>query len=289
MTTPSPFHVVPKQFAFGSAITHALSQKLGRGPVLAEPDTPKLRAFVTGTPSVPDHFSWYSDGMGLPPDLNDKLGCCVEQCAAYLIAVRSTAAGSPTVIPSSTIEQLYELAGGYVPGQPSTDRGTNPAAMWRYWRRQGVQVPAGTVDRIAANATIDAGDAEMIRLGAYVFGGVAASWNLPQSAIDQTFSGNPWDVVDKSLKGRSAPGSWGGHEAAIVGHDTASGTYAVLTWGGVQPATEAFVAAYCVGCSTLVDGDFVLASGISPSGLNLVGLIAASRAAAGTAAQLAIA
>src|SRR5271155_2585228 len=103
-------------------------KKLGRLSRGHDPRIPRMSAVRrkdVPLPPLPESID-YSTGM--PSDLgamlNDELGDCTCAAVGHAIQIWTfNADGASEMItpPDSDIEQLYEVAGGYVPGNESTD------------------------------------------------------------------------------------------------------------------------------------------------------------------------
>jgi len=110
--------------------------------------------------------------------------------------------------------ELYERQGGYVLGDPTTDRGTDPVALFDYWRNN---VVAGTI--LYSVARVDHTSEAEVRGTIVSTGGVYLTLNL---SIDQQ-NQRVW------MPGPNPPGSWSGHAVWADGY---SGEYTAITsWG----------------------------------------------------------
>ncbi len=69
--------------------------------------------------------------------LNDQLGCCVEAAAAHMIQQWNFYAGHPAKPTDQDVLSAYEAVGGYVPGDPNSDNGTDMLAFLNWWRQTG--------------------------------------------------------------------------------------------------------------------------------------------------------
>src|SRR5215469_7727084 len=81
--------------------------------------TPEL----TELPTTADWCTAVGGGWGM--DLNDQLGTCgIAGMNNLAIALGTYGSGYSTVWDAAVVTQLYEILGGYRPGDPSTDNGT---------------------------------------------------------------------------------------------------------------------------------------------------------------------
>jgi hypothetical protein len=83
---------------------------------------------------------------------------------------------------------------------------------------------------------LEPGNVQHLYLATYLFGAVGIGLQLPASAVTQTRAGQAWNVVAGST-------IEGGHYVPLVAR-RAEGLH-VVTWGGIQVMTEAFLKIYC--------------------------------------------
>lgn len=201
-----------------------------------------------------------------PMDLNDSLGDCGIAGADHgQMAWNQYATGSHQSWGDEIIEQVYSAVGGYVPGDPSTDNGIVLQDMLDYWRKTGVMLADGTVDKIAFFGAMRPGSWNRARrvLGIRTFGGLYKGYNLPESA-EQAFPGD-WVLV---------PGSpaAGGHctwQTAEY-HTTDEGRD--ISWGQPVKVQKAFMMASLEEVWVIGSHDFVEVNGRNPSGIDLEGM-----------------
>jgi hypothetical protein len=203
------------------------------GKLPAQPARPQLRFgnYARSLPAPADMRDWLLDVSDWPMYLNDTIGDCTAAEVGHQIEQFSTyGQGAVVEIADDDVLSLYEATGGYVPGQPDTDQGAYVQDVLKYWRKEGV---AG--HRIAAYASLDVGNLTQVRQAIELFGSVDVGFSFPSSAMAQFNAGEPWDVV---------PGSavQGGHCVMVGGYTP--GLLSCVTWGAVQPLTEAFWRAY---------------------------------------------
>lgn len=210
--------------------------KLGKG--CARKDVRRLQLIDFLDKAAPPVASdWYGDQAAWGEMLNDTLGDCTIAAPGHGIQVvtRNTPDGEVTP-PDSAIEDTYEKACGYVPGDPSTDQGGDIPTVLNYIRKNGL---AG--HKLYAYADPNPNDIAHVKQAIAEFGVVDIGLQLPLSAQSQV--GALWDIVgDPTKDPNSLPGSWGGH-SVICGKYDAS-TISCITWGGVQPMTWRFFLTY---------------------------------------------
>jgi hypothetical protein len=206
-----------------------------RSSVLDDPRTQRFRLarFIdrSALPSLKDRV--------LPPEgfaprmfANDRLGDCTivgEANAVLLDAARSGQAPPP--ISDDDVIARYAKVDGYVPGDPSTDRGGIELDVLNDWRHD----PLSGVTLLAF-AIVDVHDIELLRYAVQLFGAVYDGLALPRTAQAQV--GGLWDTAPGLV-----PGSWGGHCTLTDGFDWTLGVPELwhCTWGRKeQRSTEAF-------------------------------------------------
>ena len=239
--------------------------KLGKAAPRHDPRTLKLAAYLPAVlPQIPASANFYSRAQpagnwGMM--LNDQFGCCTCSAAGHMIEAWTGDAGVLVVPPDDTILAAYEGACGYNPADPSTDRGGVEIDVLNYWRKVGV---AG--HKIGAYAAVNIRNQDHVRAGAYLFGGLYAGVQLPNSVRGASV----WTVVGDGMTGASAAGSWGGHAVPVVGFD-AEGVW-VVTWGALTRVTWQFWAVYFDEAYAIISSDFLNAAGETSGGFNLTQL-----------------
>jgi hypothetical protein len=247
--------------------------KLGRKPRIWNPAVPhwsalKMARAPIKVPAATDYTA------GLPADLgmmlNDTLGDCT--CAAIYHArqVWSNAAqGAIDTQPDAEVEAAYEQFCGYVPGDPSTDRGGNEQSVLTDWVKLGAPL-AGGVDKLARFIEVDPTNAGDVDRAIYECGGVYIGLNVPAFLM----AGTPpaiWDVDpagDNSIVG--------GHAVFVAGYSL--GGVKLISWGSVYEMTWAFWRQFVEESYALADNEWIKAKGLTPLGLSLAQLEAQMQA-----------
>jgi hypothetical protein len=193
--------------------------------------------------------------------LNDSLGDCVAATIGHQQLCWTANTSSPVIVPDSAILAQYERVGGYVPGQPGTDQGEVMSWAFADWKQNAVGA-----NTLAGYGAIDPSQIMNIQNAIQALGGVAIGVNLPQSALQQWRAGQPWTMAWGAQ-------NVGGHAVPVIGYDDLY-LYCV-TWGGIQAIAYSWFSAYTEEAWGLVDTEWLKASGRSPSGLDLAGLLAA--------------
>lgn len=166
---------------------------------------------------------------------NDTLGDCVIAGMAHVVGVLTAGAtGTPFVYTREQIIQLYGAIGGYVPGDPATDRGCDEQTALNYWENNGA--PAGT-HRIAGWLSVNAADPAEYRTALWLFENLYFGLELPDAWVNPMPAepGFVWDA-----KGPPDPNN--GHCVAGVGY-TGQGVV-IDTWGMTGTLTDRAIAQY---------------------------------------------
>lgn len=227
----------------------------GRLPHDPRPPRLRLTAYQTAKPAAPLAADWASKVRSWPMSLNDQIGDCTAAGAGH-IAQQVNWYGRDLDAPIADPDTLafYRAISGYIPGDPSSDVGATLQDALSYWRTTGV---GG--NRIAAYAQLDASDLDTVRACIATFGSVYCGMWFPQSAEDQFNAGRPWAVVKRSA-------NLGGHCVPIVAYDP--DTFTCITWGQAQRLDVNFFRAQFDECWTVIDLDWLRATGVSPAGLD---------------------
>lgn len=195
--------------------------------------------------------------------LNDSIGDCGEAMAIHGIEAFHLDAG--TAVPpfgDPQAEKAYEDVGGYVPGDPSTDKGTDNQTLVDYWRDVGILDAAGQRHTIAGSLFIPPHRIDLTKLGIWEFVAVFRAIGLPITAQGQ----RRWRVTDPSLQGPAAPGSWGYHDIPYFSFDAKC--LRNVSWGVPMLVDWPFDLAYAVQGIVVVTHEQTNLRGISPSGID---------------------
>ena len=109
----------------------------------------------------------------------------------------------PFVPTEQQVLAAYSAVTGYDPDNPETDRGAYLSDGLNYWRKNGI-----ATDKIGAYVKVNHRIRTNMMAGLYLFGALYTGFMLPATIDHQIENNLPWDVVDPSLRGDSAPGSW---------------------------------------------------------------------------------
>lgn len=199
-----------------------------------------------------------------PMYMNDQIGDCTFAAAGHMIQAWTAYASSEVTVANSDILHGYEVVGGYVPGNPSTDNGCVMQDVCHYWATNGI---AG--HKISAYAQVrDCKNPWMLKQVLDLFGTVYLGINCPQSALDQFNVNEIWSYVPGSLIA-------GGHAIPLqrmVPVGSEHGIMDIVTWGSLHPMTIKFAEQYIEEAWVIITPDWIEANGDAPNGLNLASL-----------------
>jgi hypothetical protein len=244
-----------------------MTLKFGRLPRTFDTRIPQmatLRARQPAPPPLPPNVEY---GSGMPGDLgmmlNDNLGDCVEAAAGHAIQTWSFNADRSMITPpDSAIEKFYEIAGGYVPGNPNTDNGTIIQVALADWLNDPVDN-----NTLTAFVEVDVVNLAEVKRTIWECGLIYIGFNVPaflQNNLEG--AGSVWDVDpsgDNSI--------FGGHCVVLTGYD-ATGNMTLISWGSFYTMTPAFWAQFVDECYALANPSWFMATGQTPAGLSLAQL-----------------
>jgi hypothetical protein len=167
-------------------------------------------------------------------------------------------AGSPLIVTDQEALSDYSAITGYVPGDQSTDNGAELAQVISWYKEKQV---------LDGSATIDLGNIDQVKAAMYNFGGLYVGIIVPQSMVDQLNSGQ--DPTWAFVANDKASGE--GHCIYLCGYGRSG--FALVSWGKIYRASWDFFSAWVDEADALVSKAWIKASGVSPSGLDLNGLL----------------
>jgi hypothetical protein len=203
-----------------------------------------------------------------PMYANDRYGDCT--CASFvghrIIAQEFSARQRE---PRPTVQDVlatYSAVTGFRANDPSTDQGAYLIDVLKYARAHGVgQEQDKTPHTIDAFVRVDQHDRDELRVAARLLGGCYLGLALPDTARWETQRGLPWSDTT------GQPYSWGGHAVWLIEQNKQG--LKVVTWGREQMMSWAWFEEYCDESWGVVSEDFIAASGHTPQGLDLAGLL----------------
>ena len=199
---------------------------------------PKFAAFMTGILPTPPAATTYSALAAASLDQmngNDTLGDCVEAGFNHIDGVWTGNAGAIYVAPLASIISEYSAIGGYVPGNPNTDNGSDEITAVNYYMKTGFS----NGDKIIGYLALDATNKTELQLAIYLFENIIYGIELPDAWITPFPSANgfTWDVA-------GPPDESNGH--CPVGVDYNAAGVVISTWAMTGTMTWAANAKYAV-------------------------------------------
>lgn len=168
---------------------------------------------------------------------NDTLADCVPAGAAHETMQWHAEAGlAPPVFTDRGIIGDYAAISGYVPGDSSTDQGSDMQKAAEYRRTTGILDAQGVRHKIDAYVALRAGSVKDLALATYLFGAVGVGLQLPDFAMDQFDHAEPWTT-------RAVPTEKEGHYVTCIGRNS-HGDFICVTWGRLQAMSTSFLATY---------------------------------------------
>jgi hypothetical protein len=183
-------------------------------------------------PPPPVSVDWTLAVIGnLGMMLNDSLGDCTCAAMGHITQV-VTANSDGEITPSDNdVLKMYEVIGGYVPGNRSTDNGATEVDAMKYMVTTGL---CGV--KLDAFADVAVSNLEQVKQTIALLGCAYIGVQLPQSAMDAFQAGQPWTDT-------SDPHILGGHAIPLFAYDADGATCA--TWGKLQKMSWAWFSSYC--------------------------------------------
>lgn len=197
---------------------------------------------------------------------NEVAGDCVWAGAGHETILLAAEGGHHPQFEEAAVLKDYSEVTGYVPGEESTDKGTEVRVAMKYRKATGILDHGdGNRHHIGAYLRLKPKDLGELYRAAYTFGCVGMGFEFPESAMNQFNEGNTWRVSENSP-------IVGGHYVPVVARR--DGQPVCVTWGKTQPMTEAFYERYSDEAWCFVSSS-ALKSGKTPDGLDKAELLAA--------------
>lgn len=221
-----------------------------------------LSNYLTPSLSFPPVLAWERP-LAWGMLANDSVGdCVIAKTLHQIMCWRSVANASfPAAFTDEEAIGLYSAVTGYIPGDPSTDNGTDPSDMLKYWQTTGVYG-----HKIDGGASLDISNLQSLKAALYTFGGLEFDLDVPAYVMSVP-SGGSWSDTggDKTILG--------GHSVLAVGYG-ADG-FRVVSWGATYTADLDFWSQYLIGATAAVSADWIENCGRTPkAGLDLTELLA---------------
>jgi hypothetical protein len=240
--------------------------RLGKKPARHDDRTMQFRHFRTELPAPPAAVDYMTEIGYWPMYLNDTLGDCVEAAFAHLQLSWSRYAGKPIIPSNSEVLTAYEAIGGYVPGDPSTDNGSDLLTALKYYRQRGF---------ITAFMQLERGNWLELQQAIAIFGGVYIGIQLPNAVVPQGPGAPDWTDIPWKWEGSMVPNPENGHCVPAMRYLQGADYWNnFISWGQRMGMNQAFY----VNCSdeayAIVTPEWIEANGKSPSGFDLAQLLA---------------
>lgn len=241
--------------------------KFGRRPRRHDSRVPHFSALtakraLAPPPLIVDYAAALPDNLGMFG--NDALGDCT--CAAVYHALQAWTANAKRHMdfePDREAVMLYELACGYVPGDPSTDQGGVEQDVLNFWLNIGVPIAHGSRQQsLAAFIEVDTRNLMDVKQALFQGGLVYIGFEVPAS-----FGGDPWDfnpTQDNSIVA--------GHAVILVGYNDTLQEFTAISWGQKFRMTYRFFSKFVDEAYMLADRDWIECTGSTPAGLTLAEL-----------------
>lgn len=251
--------------------TPQVTRPVKASPLPVEPKL-NLADYVASEAQPPPSLNrtgWYSRSLMRDALGNNDWGDCGDAMVLHGIgAMRIFAGANPPPFVTGDALRLYSAVSGFdinagPPGHNRTDRGTDNQKLVDHWRNVGVTCAAnGVTHKIAGSLFVDPKDQRLSMLAMYEFDVLFRAVGLPKTAQGQ----QEWKLVDPSLKGNAAVGSWGYHDIPYVSYD--ENGVDNDTWGEDGRVDWDFDHAYGVQGFVVVTHDMLNQQGVSPAGVN---------------------
>jgi len=256
--------------------------KFGKKPFVADERDLKLATYLDHTklPKPPEAFGHADLVKDWGMLGNDTVGDCVFAGAAHETLVLGAEGDHYPTFTDEAVLSDYSAVTGYVPGDASTDQGTDVREAVSYRRKTGMVDANGKRHHIGAFLYLEPGNFEQLRQALYLFGAAGIGYELPESAMQQFDQTKPWTVVDGSPIA-------GGHYVPAFGCEpgeyTDKGVNTFITsvsWGRVVPVTDSFYEKYCDEAVVYVSASALGEDGKTPEGFDKAALLADLKALA---------
>jgi hypothetical protein len=238
--------------------------KFGRIPSKHDSRTLRFADYLSQPESLakpPASMNWYSAVKAFPMYGNDSLSDCTIAALAHAQNAWTTYAtgteGGPT---------LSEVESAYYALSPN-DTGADMLSTLKYFTRHGI---GG--QKIAAYCAIDPKNLVQAQMAIQLFGGVYFGLNLPAAIVNAPdMLTIPWNVATCGAVGDPS----NGHAIHLAGYrNTDYLFFDAITWAHRIDMSGTAYTDWGDECYAIVSQQWIEATGVSPSGFNLVQLLA---------------
>ncbi|WP_231854161.1 hypothetical protein [Gluconacetobacter diazotrophicus] len=249
-----------------------MARRLGCLPARARPGQPRLSSLRMMARTAPPTLRRESIDPAPLMLGNDVLGDCTSAGIGNHLRATAALAGFQVAVETADAEAFYAASTGYVPGDPSTDRGGVEVDVLTVAGRDGYALADATFYPLWGSAAPD--DLNGLR---NIMAGLGAAYLGVQLALADQPEDGVWDTT---TPGDQTPGSWGGHCLLAWAYDgTADDSrVSLLTWGGMRHATWRWVRSRIMECHGLAWRQLMPAGGLAPDGEDWDALVAANAA-----------
>jgi hypothetical protein len=196
---------------------------------------------------------------------NDTVGDCTCAGAGHAeMTWDAVGQDEQLALTDAEILAAYSAITGYVPGDPSTDKGADLLTVLKYWRQTGI-----VGNQIGAFAEVSAHDVANVKLSIDLFGVAYVGVQLPNAALPTNGQIVPFTTVKKMSNKNTWPNPQNGHCIVYVGYDADGLT--CVTWGQTNPVSWGFHRSYCDEMYAIISPE-MLKGGTAPDGLDLAQL-----------------
>lgn len=199
--------------------------------------------------------------------LNDQLGDCTIAGIFHIFMSWLANAGLSSSFTDADVERVYELACGYVAGNPNTDQGGNEHDVLNWVLQNGLLADGS--HKLGAWLGLDATNQVDAYHAVDLFQNIYLGFSMPAEWVAMMPTLKDGDVFD--VGGDPNPND--GHCVVVIDY-LANGNFVICTWGYRIELTPAALAKYCVPAAlgeayVLLGADMLKPDGLSPAGFNL--------------------
>lgn len=242
-----------------------LHVRLGRKRLAVLPQVPSLsRYLLRDVPTPPAAIDYAAKAMPSIRNnyLNMQLGSCVIAGKMHSIGIWSgnDAPNIPVLFTNADVIRYYGVIGGYVSGQPWTDRGCNIVDALNYLKNTGFNG-----HKIAGYVSVDVANKVEVQVAIDLFGSLTLGINTPNAWINHATEGAIW--------GPAQPNPRQGHDVCSCGYSDVG--VQVCTWGLIVTITwDALANKQIVEeCYAVLGMDWTGPDQIAPPGVSLSQLV----------------
>jgi hypothetical protein len=198
-----------------------------------------------------------------PSRVRDGAGDCAFAGPFHAEMLWNAVGGREVNIDADCTLAAYSAVTGFVPGDPSTDNGSDIATVAEYWRTTGLTDADGKVHKI--DAYVELHGLRELLYGMYLFDCVGIGVSFPMEWMQAFQQGGTWEALPQAT-------IEGGH--FILGVGWVSGYIDTITWGRQQLLSPAGWRQLGSMSVAYLSRERILASGRDLNGLNLDQLLA---------------